>query len=190
MKTKLTLSILVCATFLFSCNSSKNIAKVTDSSVIEIPLSGKEYQSDKDFFRAKQLGNSPDLSTAKKIALQNTKAEMAGLINDLIKNVTEQYTNQRTVSDKQTFENKFEENIRNIVNQELTDVTIIGEKVLKEEDGAYTYWLAIETAKATIQNDIAKQITEDEKLQLDFDKHQFMKIFDDEMEKFEKSQGN
>jgi|WetSurSiteA1Bulk_404760.scaffolds.fasta_scaffold00300_3 hypothetical protein len=188
MKPKTLLITIIIFSLLFACKSIKDISKVNDSTAIEVPFTGKEYQSDKDYFRAKQSGKSPDLSTAKKIALQNAKSELAGSINILIKVVTDQYTNQRTISDKQEFANKFEEDARSVVVQEINDVKIIGEKVFKEPDNAYTYWIAIETPKENIQNKLDKTISSDEKLQLDFDKQQFMKIFNEEMEKFDKTQ--
>lgn len=185
MKTKHLFIVLMIPTLFFSCKTSKKITKVNDSTIIEIPLSGKEFQNDRNYFRAKQSGNSPDLSTSKKIALQNAKAELAGSINTLVKGVTEQYTNQRTLANRQEFENMFEENIRTVINQELNDVKIIGEQVLKETNGSYTYWIAIEVSKKSIQDNIEKQIFNQERHQLDLDKQRFMEIFDREMEKLE-----
>jgi len=171
---------------MFSCGGSKKLPSVQTGAIeVAVPLSGKEYNSDKDYFRASQNGKSPDLATAKKIALQNAKTELAGNIQTIVKAVTENYTNQRTVSDKQEFENKFEENARAVVNQTINDVKVIGEKTFKEADGKITYYIAIEMSKSAVVNDVADRISKDAKLQLDFDKHQFMKIFDEEMQKFE-----
>jgi hypothetical protein len=175
---------VIVGTMVTGCKSSKpSVQKGTTE--IEVPLSGKEYRSDKDHFRASQSGISPDLATAKKIALSNAKAELAGNIQSTVKAVTESYTNQRSVAEKQEFENKFEENARLVVNQSLNDVKIIGDKVFKEKSGKYTYYVAIEMNKAAIENNIADRISKDSKLQLDFDKHQFQKVFDEEMKKFE-----
>jgi hypothetical protein len=168
------------------CKGAKSVQ--SDSTEVSVPFSGKEFRTDKEYFRASQSGKSPDLATAKKIALQNAKAELAGNIQSLIKAVTENYTNQRTVGDKQEFENKFEENARTVVNQTLNDVKVIGEKVFKEKDGKYTYYMAIEMSKEPVINNVADRISKDAKLQLDFDKHQFQKVFDEEMEKFEAQQ--
>jgi hypothetical protein len=168
------------------CKSTKSVQSA--STEVTVPLTGKEFQSDKDYFRASQLGKSPDLATAKKIALQNATQELAGNIQSLIKRVTENYTNQRAVADKQEFENKFEENARAVVNQMLNDVKIIGEKVFTEKDGAHTYYVAIEMSKEPVVYNISNRISKDAKLQLDFDKHQFQKVFDEEMEKFEAQQ--
>ena len=171
----------------FNCSSSKPIAKVNNLKEIEIPLSGKEYETNKNYFRARQVGESMDLATAKKIAEQNAKAELAGNIQTLIKRVTDQYTNQRTVQNKIEFENKFEELSRQVVNQELKEIKIIGEKLFKEKGGKYQYWIAIEGSKKIVYNEMVDKISKEAILQLDFDKYQYEKIFDEEMRKFEQN---
>ena len=91
-----------------------------------------------------------DLETNAKsinVAEQNAKAELAGNIEAVIKRVTEQYTNQRSVETKKNFENKFEELSREVVRQDVKDVRVIGEKLYKQKDGIYSYWIAIESSK-------------------------------------------
>ncbi len=169
----------------FGCKSKQKIAKIEDSTEISIPFSGKQYENNKNFFRAKQVGESTDLATAKKIAEQNAKAELAGNIEAVIKRVTDQYTNQRSVGDKKNFENKFEEMSREVVRQDVRDVRVIGEKLYKQKDGLYSYWIAIESPKEATLTGVYDGINKDAQLQLDFDKHQFEKIFNEEMRKYE-----
>jgi hypothetical protein len=170
---------------LAGCKSKKTqpIQKETGAIEISVPFSTKEFRSDEDNFRAKQVGKSPDLATAKKIAFQNAKSEMAANINSTIKRVTDQYTNQRTVGNKQEFENKFEELAREVVNLEISNVREIGEKIFKETDGSFSYWIAIEAGKKTIFDKVDAKISKDAKLQLDYDKQKFQNIFDAEMKK-------
>ncbi|MBL7918863.1 MAG: hypothetical protein JNJ40_01035 [Bacteroidia bacterium] len=169
---------------LAGCKSKKTpIQKETGAVEISVPFSSKEYRSDEDNFRAKQVGKSPDLATAKKIAFQNAKSEMAANINSTIKRVTDQYTNQRTVGNTQEFENKFEELAREVVNLEISNVREIGEKIFKETDGSFSYWIAIEAAKKTIFEKLDSKISNDAKLKLDYDKQKFQSIFDAEMKK-------
>jgi len=106
---------------------------------------------------------------------------MAGNINSTIKRVTDQYTNQRTVGNTQEFENKFEELAREVVNLEMSNVREIGEKIFKETDGSYTYWIAIEADKKTVFEKLDARISNDAKLKLDYDKQKFQQIFDAEM---------
>lgn len=183
------LAAMTAAMTMVSCKSNKEVTttiqKEEGAKEITLPFMEEKYQSDAEYFRSRNNGKSPDLSTAKKIALMNAKNEMAGSIQSLIKAVSDQYTNQYTVGDKMDFENKFEELSRLVVNQKLNDVRTIGEKVFKESDGKYTYWIAIEMPKDAMKTAISGNISANEKLQVDFDKHQFEKIFDEEMKKFE-----
>lgn len=177
-----------------SCGKKKKkaepvaVEKVDKAVEISLPFESKEYRSDKDFFRAKNVGKSPDLATAKKIAMQNAKGELAGNIQATMKRVTDQYTNQRSVANKQEYENKFEELSREVVNMSLTDVRIIGEKTFMNPDGSYSYWVAIEANKEIVLKGFDKSISNDAKLKLDYDKMKFEQIFNEEMKKLE--QGN
>ncbi|PBQ32538.1 hypothetical protein CNR22_12405 [Sphingobacteriaceae bacterium] len=170
---------------LAGCKSKKTtpVQKETGAVEITVPFSGKEFRSDENAFRAKQVGKSPDIATAKKIAFQNARAEMAGNINATVKRVTDQYTNQRTVGNTQEFENKFEELSREVVNLEMSNVKEIGEKIFKESDGSYTYWIAIEADKKAVFDKLDAKISSDAKLKLDYDKQKFQQIFDAEMKK-------
>ncbi|MFN4083330.1 MAG: hypothetical protein ACK4K9_06825 [Bacteroidia bacterium] len=187
-----TIAFILIAAF-SSCKSKKNkttpIEKTTGAVEITVPFSSKEYFSDKDFFRAKSSGKSPDMQTAKKIAMQNAKSEMAGLVQTTIKKVTDQYTQQRTIGNTIEFNNKFEELAREVTNQQLTDIRVIGEKLFKEQDGNYTYWIALEANKQTVLNGIEKQINNQQKLAQDYDKKKFEEIFNQEMEKLAKERG-
>ena len=189
MQTKQIILIGFTAVISFAgCKSTNKLEKTTGAQEITVPFSESKYKSDKDFFRAKQMGKSPDLATAKKIALQNAKAELAGNIKALVKRVTDQYTNQRTVGNKQDFENKFEELSREVVDQTLTDVKIMDEKIFKELDGSYSYWTAIEVSKQSLLDGVNNKISKNEKLQLDYDKKKFEDVFNSEMEKMSKAQ--
>jgi hypothetical protein len=187
MKDLLNISVMMIALGLIvtGCSSVKPVTK--GATEVTVPFSEKEYRSDKDFFRASQTGLSPDLATAKKIALANAKSELAGIIESTMKVVTENYTNQRSVADKQEFENKFEEYARVVVVQQLNDVRVTGEKTFAEKDGKFRYYVVLEMAKDAVQNAIAERIAQDDRLKLDFDKFQFKKIFDEEMKKYEES---
>ena len=175
----------IAAITLGSCKSKKStpIQKQTGAVEISVPFSSKEFRSDENYFRAKQSGNSTNQATAKKIAYQNARGEMAANINATVKRVTDQYTNQRTVGNKAEFENKFEELSREVVNLEMGNVKEIGEKIFQEQDGSYTYWIAIEAGKKEVFDKIDSKISNDAKLKLDYDKMKFQQIFDAEMKK-------
>ena len=182
-KTVLFLAAIVVFLGINSCRSKKNIEKATGAVEVTLPFSEKAYQTDKDFFRAKNSGKSPDLATSKKIAMQNARAELASNIQATVKRVTDQYTNQRSVGTKQEYENKFEELSREVVNLTLSNVRVIGEKTFKETDGGFTYWVALEASKEDVLKGVDQYISKDAKLQLDYDKKKFQDVFDQEMQK-------
>jgi hypothetical protein len=176
------------ASITVACKSKKGkpIEKQSGATEISVPFTGKDYETNKEIFRARSSGNSIDMVTAKKIALQNAKSEMAGMIQTTMKKVTEQYTNQRQIGTNQEFTNKFEELAREVTNQSLTDVAVIGEKIFKETNNTFTYWVAIEANKKTVLEGMDKAIGQNQKIAQDYDKKKFEEIFNSEMEKLAK----
>lgn len=181
-------SYFLFAMFIVSCGGTKSIQTATGAEEVSLPFSESKYKTDKENFRSRQSGTSPDLATSKKIALQNAKAELASNIKQVFKIATSQYTNQRSVANAQEYENKFEEQIISSLNETLTQVVIVEEKVFKEKDGSYTSWVVVEKAKSTILEGANKRISSESKLQLDYDKKKFEEIFNNEMEKLAKGQ--
>jgi hypothetical protein len=64
---KLHIILFVFSLAAISCKSKKEISKIEDSTEISVPFTGKQFENNKDFFRAKQVGESADLATAKKL---------------------------------------------------------------------------------------------------------------------------
>jgi len=182
--TKLLLIPAIALLSIVGCKSKKKTVQQTTGAVeITLPFSSKEYRSDEDFYRAKNVGKSPDLATSKKIAMQNATNELADAIQTMIKKVTDQYTNQRTVGKDQEFENKFEELARQVTSQTMNNIRVKDEKTFMEPDGKYTYWVALEADKKEVFKNMDSKISNDAKLKLDYDKQKFQSIFDEEMKK-------
>ena len=175
-----------------ACKSKKAtpIQKETGAKEISVPFSSSEYKTNNDFYRARNSGKSPDMAAAKKIAMNNAKSELASNIQTMIKKVTDQYTNQVTVGKDQEYSNKFEELSREVTNQSLANIRVKDEKIFQENDGSYTYWVAIEADKKEVFAQIDSKISSNDKLKLDYDKQKFQQIFDAEMKKLAEEQGN
>ena len=168
-----------------SCKSKQNVATGVSKGMTEVtvPLSGIEYQSNKDYFRAKSMAKSPDMAFAQTTALQNVNLQMSTLICAKIQSVIHKYTNQRSIADAQDFENKTQELSKQEVNKQLSEARIIGEKIYKDEKGTIEYWMAIEISKEAIINGVSRQISENKKLQIDFDQKKFEEATKAEFEK-------
>lgn len=180
--------ILVAMLQVTACKSSKPVpvAKQTGAVEIALPFQGQAYRNSATHFRTVNSGNSPDLATAKKIAMVNARAEMAANIQSIIKSVTDNYTQQRKIEDAVAFNTKFEELVRQVVNQQLNQVNILEEKLYHEANGSYTSWVAIEMPVKPIMLDLENNITKDQALRQDYEKMLFERIFNEEMEKLQR----
>ena len=134
---------------------------------IEVPCD--EYRTDKAAFRATGSGISQDLRTAEDKALLTARQRLATSITTTLKSVTDRY------------EEKFENLTREVTNQELNNVATICNKKF-QKDGKYNVYVAIEVKKDELLQKIEKQISNDQKLQIDYDKMKFEQIFNQEMD--------
>ena len=178
-------SYLACIVLAFSFTAckTKKLTSVTGATEVIMPFSEDKYKTDKDFFRARNNANSKELSASKKMAMLNARSELAGIINTKIKQVIDQYSNTITVNDKTDYEKKLEIETRSAVEQSLSGITVAGEKLFKETNGSFSYWVVIEVSKKSILEGVNDKISKNAKLQLDYDKKKFEDIFNSEMEK-------
>ena len=174
--------------FLYGCGSSEKIQKATGAKEVELPCNENKHRSDDEYFRARQSGKSPNLATAKKIALQNAKSELSGSIQSMMKRVTDQYTSQYDVGDDTEFRRNFQEESRTVVRQNLSNVRVICEQILQEQDGSYNRFVAIELNKEELLSGLNSRISNDEKLQIRYDEKKFEETFNEEMKKLKEEQ--
>lgn len=180
---------VVAASFTMTSCKGKEKKAPTPKGEIEVivPCSGKEYFSDKKNFRANSLGESMDQATAKKKALANAKADLAGFIQTTIKATIDNYVNSREFNNKEQVEEKFEGLSREVINQKLSGTRIICEKLMKDtQTNNYKHYVAIELGADDLVEAINERLTKEEALRVDYDYENFKKTFDAEMEKLEK----
>lgn len=171
----------------------KSKEKVTAKSEIgdiieELPCEDKG-RSDKNYFRASAMSTSSDLSLAKEKALLLAKQRLVTLINSNTKSVTDRYVNEREVSDAAEFEQKFENMTREVADETINNIVVICEKASVTKDGKYHGFVAIEVSRDDVLNGLDRRISNDDKLQLDYDKQKFQEIFEEEMEQMAKERG-
>jgi len=169
---------------LISCGGSKPVTK--DDSMgkdITLPCSDEEFHSDQQFFRGTGTGSSSSLDMAKSMSLTSAKANLAGNISTTIKKVTDRYRNERQVGDNSELEAKYEDMTREVVNQELNNISQVCTKTRQMKDGKYTVYIALEIKKDELLNKVTEKISKDDKLKLDYDKMKFENVFNEEMNK-------
>lgn len=182
-------SVALCVCGMNSCKSKQALAKPEKGEVeIAIPLSGPQYQSDAENWRVVQQGVSPDMSMAKKVALQNARQELAATIRVQVRAVIDNYGKNTAVTDNIDVVNMYEEQAYSIIDQTLAGAELVGEKLFKLENGNYRYHVCLQVNKQYLADQLSKAFENEAVLQAKFDKAQFKKVYDEQMNAFLESQ--
>lgn len=189
MKKFLTPSITIAVIALLSFNTAcKSKKKAVDppKGEVEIVLPCSEFKTDGDFFRAYSFGESQDMNVAKKKALSNAKSELAGMISTTMKVVGDNYVKSTEVNNKEEVLERFEENARTLINEKLSGVKPICDRVMQvSATGKYKYYIALELSGDDIVKDYYNSLTKTESILVDYNYEKFKKTFDEEMSKME-----
>jgi hypothetical protein len=120
------------------------------------PFTGKEYSTDKDFFRATGVGESPDVSYVEKLGEQEARVKIEGQVNqvvkDLLKNFDDKYKGQFDISSKI-------ETITKNVSQNLKNTQFVdSKKRMDSSSGTYRYYVVIELKKENLKEALKKEL--------------------------------
>lgn len=165
---------------LASCESFKNIG-----TEIKEPFTGKSYQTNKRYFRGSASGESIDMSNSKDKAMLIAKQRLAASVQTTMKSVTDRYVGERNIGTAYDEKEKFESLTREVLNQLIADISIIGEKTFAKKEGkGYICYIALEAKKENVYSAMERNIlSRKEAAKIDLDKALFKKIFDQEMDK-------
>lgn len=166
-----------------SCGASKKVVATPPADMVEesIPLSGPQYRSDADYYRAVQNATSKERSMAQKIAMQNCRQDLAANLQADLQQVLENYAKNQEVSLSVEYKSQYQELSYTVVNQQLRDVQVVEEKMFRQDDGLYRYYVCLQMPKKVILDAVEDAIANDAKLNLEFDREQFRKVFQEMM---------
>ena len=167
-----------------SCSSSSKAP--TDMVEQVLPLSGPEYRSDADYYRAVQSGVSPEQSMAKKIAMQNARQEIAAAVQTDIATVMENYAKSQKLPSQtaRSYEERVTELTYAIVKQSVSGMTLVDEKLFKEANGDYRHYVCMQLSKSDMKQHVLDEMQKDEKLMSDFEFDQFKKLYEQKLSEY------
>ncbi len=177
----LTVAVICIAAMVIGCKSKEKTP--TGEKEVVVPCSGPNYFTDSKTFRANSIGESMDQVTSKKKAETNARNELAQAIQTTVKTVTDNYTNSRSQNTREDLEQKFESLNREVVDQTLTGIRTICEKLMQTKEGTYKTYIAIELSADDLVKKYNERMSTDDKLKIDYDYQKFKDTFDKEMEK-------
>ena len=177
MKKFISLSLI---TFLLvSCGSVKTPSGESD---VYIPCQGKEFRTDKKFFRAfgSSISNNPNGAIQDAEAMAS--AQLALDIERKVKVVSERYSENIVEGMQGEFSSISEQLSRQIAKQTLNKVKVICTKTTRDNSsGMYKHYMAIELSVDDVVNDYVNQISTESKNNIRINRENFRSIFDQEM---------
>ncbi|MFK7900552.1 MAG: hypothetical protein AB8B61_07320 [Cyclobacteriaceae bacterium] len=168
-----------------SCNAKKQAMKEKAPSgeqEVKVLCSGREFFSDKKNFRANAIGESLDQEVSRKKARNNAKGELAGSVSTTMKAVIDNYVNSREVNNVEEVSEKFEGLTREVIDQELSGIRTICERITTL-NGKYKTYLALELGADDLVDAINERLSKEQELKVDYDYEKFKKSFNAEMDK-------
>ena len=172
-------SAIMISSMLASCGASKKVAATEGEHEVALVFDEPQYRSDKNYFRDSQSGISKDLSTAKKVAMQNTRQSIGAMVQAQIGLVVENYTANDQAGDATSVGNDLEEMGRTVVNSQLSGLEIVAEKAFKLPDGSYRYHVCMQLDKDNLSKAMSKALDKDVNTRLRADKDKFRAYFDE-----------
>lgn len=184
--TDLSFVLIAVAAVLISGCKSKEKTPVGEKEIV-VPCSGPDFFTTNKVFRSNSIGESMDQVTSKKKALTNARNELAQAINTTVKTVTDNYVNSREMNKKEELEGRFESLNREVVDQTLSGIRTICEKLVQTKDGSYKTYVAIELSADDLVKKYNERLSTDERLKIDYDYEKFKDTFNKEMDKMGKN---
>jgi hypothetical protein len=176
--------LLILTIHLTSCKSKQQLtASSPDEIEISIPCSGGDYRSDNEYIRASSMGESQDITIAKKKAKNNTLQELASKVKTTVQSVVDNYQNSTGTQDGENISKRFEALTREVVDIELSNYKTVCEKLTKTKDGKYRSYLAYEIEVEALLKPLSEKISQDEVLKIDYNYEKFKKNFEDAINK-------
>jgi hypothetical protein len=172
-----------------SCKKKKEVVQTGISQgEVEVVLPCSEFRSDDKVFRAFAFGESMDANVAKQKALSNARTELAGSLNSTMKVVGDNYIKASEFNNTEELLERFEQNARTVINQELRGVKTVCERMTQIGNSRqFRYYLALELSGGELFDKYYQSLTSDQSLKIDFNYERFKETFNEEMARFNRN---
>jgi len=172
--------------FFTSCGSSKKVAETTPTGETrtEINIPCEEFSANtKDEYRATASASSPNHQFAKDKAMSSARTALAQKIEITVQGLFDNYANQYDVGNEQEFKEKTQAITRQVTDQVLNGINVVCQKDFTLSSGKYEVWIALEMPVENVGKNIYNEITNEEKIRLDYDYEKFKEELQKELEK-------
>ncbi len=189
---KIILAMLIVA-FCASCASKKQAPLAQNPgyqrTAIEVPCAENGFD-DAAYFRGTGTSTAVNQQNARRAALQQAKAmvreKLGGFVQGLSTDYSRNVTGEAAASKVQSI---IEGEFATLVEKELNDAEQTCEKGFVLQDGLFEYWIAIQIPKQQLVENLTTQLSNNEELEIEFNREEFRKFAEDKMKRMQEAQG-
>ena len=189
---KIILAMLVVA-LCASCASKKQTPLAQNPgyqrTAIEVPCAENGFD-DAAYFRGTGTSTAVNQQNARRAALQQAKAmvreKLGGFVQGLSTDYSRNVTGEAAASKVQSI---IEGEFATLVEKELNDAEQTCEKGFVLQDGLFEYWIAIQIPKQQLVENLTTQLSNNEELEIEFNREEFRKFAEDKMKRMQEAQG-
>lgn len=127
--------------------------------------------NNKNAFICTQSATAPNATIARQKALLHARNLLATMVNGKVKNVSESYISNNSMTGESVDE--FIAETKTTASVLLNDVEVSDESVVKEKKNKYTVYVTLKLDKNKVLNSLCKNIMENKSLSNDFDEKKF-----------------
>lgn len=158
----------------------------TKKEEVKMDCYAADFKTTTDYFRATTSATDSDETLAKDNALLYSKKAVVSAISSVIQSAASRFIDQSELGKKKNFKEIFipriNAKIKEGLNEELTDYTVICEEATQLESGNYKADVTIEVSKRTIIDGINSKLSAGGDYSEFFDALKFEQLFNEELQ--------
>lgn len=175
-----------------SCKSSQEVAQTPPPGRVEIELGCKEESmDDNEYFRALGTATNINMQNARSAAFDAAKSMLSKRLGGFVVGIATDYT--RTMAGDapaEKVQRAMEGEMYSVVERMLNDAAKTCEKMYQTSSGNYESYISIEVSKKEMIDQMDKKLSDNEELEIEFNREQFRKFADKKMKELNEMQEN
>ena len=195
---KLGMAMLIALAFM-GCKSNKNTTNNSTSNAnnnnpfgtfYDMPCVDASFDND-EYFRGLGVGTHVNLQSARTAAMQSARQMLLERLGGFVQGLTTDYA--RTVAGQapaDKVQRELEDGFDKLVEKAVNDAQKTCEKFSQLRTGEYQSYIAIQIPKKQLIDDMLNTLTENEELEIEFNRDQFRKYAKNRMDEMKKAQRN
>ncbi len=185
-KTKSIVVLIAIIVSLSGCKIFEGTGETKKKEEVKVDCYTANFKTTTDLFRATTSATDSDETLAKDKALLYSKKAVVSAISSVVQSAASRFIDQSVMGKKKNFKEMFvprvNAKIKEILNEELTDYTVICEEATQLESGNYKADVTIEVSKRTIVDKINSKLSAGGTYSEFLDASKFEQLFNEELQ--------